>query len=167
MEEDTRVMLLQAKLLPANHQKPQEREKSLSHVRLFVTPGTVVHQAPPSMGLSRQEYWNAISFSRGSSQTRDGTQVSHRVTVLRRNQLNQHLHLTLQASRTVRQYISTVPLWRRKESGDAGGRVILWAVTSEWPPRHTKSYAYLRRPLWDDSSVGRTPSFFPPGMEGT
>ena len=28
----------------------------LSHVQLFVTPGTVVHQAPLSMGLSRQEY---------------------------------------------------------------------------------------------------------------
>ena len=26
---------------------------SLSHVRLFVTPWTVVHQAPPSMGFSR------------------------------------------------------------------------------------------------------------------
>ena len=31
--------------------------KSLSHDQLFVTPWTVAHQAPPSMGLSRQEYW--------------------------------------------------------------------------------------------------------------
>ena len=30
--------------------------KSLSHVRLFVTPWTVAYQAPPSMGFSRQEY---------------------------------------------------------------------------------------------------------------
>ena len=29
----------------------------LSHVWLFVTPGTVACQAPLSMGLSRQEYW--------------------------------------------------------------------------------------------------------------
>ena len=36
--------------------------KSLSHVRLFVTPWTVAHQAPPSMGFSRQEYWNGLSF---------------------------------------------------------------------------------------------------------
>ena len=28
--------------------------KSLSHVRLFVTPWTVAHQAPPSMGFSRK-----------------------------------------------------------------------------------------------------------------
>ena len=30
----------------------------LSCVRLFVTPWTVAHQVPLSMGFSRQEYWN-------------------------------------------------------------------------------------------------------------
>ena len=34
--------------------------KSLSHVRLFATPWTAAHQAPPSMGLSRQEYWSGV-----------------------------------------------------------------------------------------------------------
>ena len=29
-----------------------------SHVQLFATPWTVAHQAPPSMGFSRQEYQN-------------------------------------------------------------------------------------------------------------
>ena len=33
-----------------------------SHVRLCVTPGTVAHQAPPSLGFSRQEYWNELPF---------------------------------------------------------------------------------------------------------
>ena len=32
--------------------------KSLSCVRLFETPWTAAHQAPPSMGFSRQEYWS-------------------------------------------------------------------------------------------------------------
>ena len=36
--------------------------KSLSRVRLFVTPGTVVYQAPQSMGFSRQEYWSGVPF---------------------------------------------------------------------------------------------------------
>ena len=36
--------------------------KSLSHVRLFATPWTVAHQAPPSMGFSRQEYWSGLPF---------------------------------------------------------------------------------------------------------
>ena len=34
--------------------------KSLSRVRLFVTPWTAAHQAPPSMGFSRQEYWSGV-----------------------------------------------------------------------------------------------------------
>ena len=36
--------------------------KSLSRVQLFATRGTVGHQAPPSMGFSRQEYWNGLPF---------------------------------------------------------------------------------------------------------
>ena len=29
-----------------------------SHVRLFATPWTAAHEAPLSMGFSRQEYWS-------------------------------------------------------------------------------------------------------------
>ena len=36
--------------------------KLLSRVRLFETPWTVAHQAPPSMGFSRQEYWSGLPF---------------------------------------------------------------------------------------------------------
>ena len=36
--------------------------KSLSRVRLFATLWTVAHQAPLSMGFSRQEYWNGLPF---------------------------------------------------------------------------------------------------------
>ena len=32
--------------------------KPLSHIQLCTTPWTVAHQAPLSMGFSRQEYWN-------------------------------------------------------------------------------------------------------------
>ena len=34
--------------------------KSLSRVQLFTTPWTAACQAPPSMGFSRQEYWNGL-----------------------------------------------------------------------------------------------------------
>ena len=34
--------------------------KSLSCVRLLGTPWTAAHQAPPSMGFSRQEYWSGL-----------------------------------------------------------------------------------------------------------
>ena len=51
-----------------------ESEKSLRCIRLFVTPWTI-----QSMEFSRPEYWSgaAFPFSRGSSQPRDQTQVSH------------------------------------------------------------------------------------------
>ena len=72
-----------------------------SHIWLLATPWTAVYQASPSMRFYRQEYWSgvplpspcdcmvhgilqairlewvAIPFSRGSSQPRDRTQVSH------------------------------------------------------------------------------------------
>ena len=33
-----------------------------SRVRLCVTPLTAAHQAPPSLGFSRQEHWSGLSF---------------------------------------------------------------------------------------------------------
>ena len=36
--------------------------KSLSWVRLVATPWTATHQAPLSMGFSRQEYWSGLLF---------------------------------------------------------------------------------------------------------
>ena len=34
-----------------------------SHVQLFATLQTVAHQAPLSMGFSRQEYWSGLPFT--------------------------------------------------------------------------------------------------------
>ena len=34
----------------------------LGNVRLFATPWTLAHQAPLSMGFSRQEYWSGLHF---------------------------------------------------------------------------------------------------------
>ena len=33
-----------------------------SHVRLCATPQTAAHQAPPSLGFSRQEHWGGLPF---------------------------------------------------------------------------------------------------------
>ena len=42
----------------SNAWKWKVKGKLLSHVRLIATPWTAAHQAPPSMGFSRQEYWS-------------------------------------------------------------------------------------------------------------
>ena len=52
-------VLRQAPQLWRNHTDPPA---SNSVVQLFVTPWTVVHQAPLSMGFSRQEYWIELPF---------------------------------------------------------------------------------------------------------
>ena len=45
---------------PDPYSRFSSKVKSLSHVRLFVTPWTAAHQAHPSMGFSRQEYWSGV-----------------------------------------------------------------------------------------------------------
>ena len=44
----------------SNAWKWKEKLKSLSYVRLFVTPWTAAYQVPPSMGFSRKEYWSGV-----------------------------------------------------------------------------------------------------------
>ena len=44
----------------SNACKCKVKVKSLSHVQLLATPWTAAHQAPPSMGFSRQEYWSGV-----------------------------------------------------------------------------------------------------------
>ena len=44
----------------SNAWKWKVKVKSLSLVRLLVTPWTAAHQAPPCMGFSRQEYWSGV-----------------------------------------------------------------------------------------------------------
>ena len=44
------------------YQNPVLCAQMLSHIRLFATPWTVAHQAPLSMGFSRQKYWSGVPF---------------------------------------------------------------------------------------------------------
>ena len=44
----------------SNAWKWKVKVKSLSRARLLATPWTAAHQAPPSMGFSRQEYWSGV-----------------------------------------------------------------------------------------------------------
>ena len=49
-EEELKSLLMKVKV------------KSFSHVRHFATPWTVAHQAPLSIGSSRQECWSGLPF---------------------------------------------------------------------------------------------------------
>ena len=62
--------------------------KSLSCVQLLATLWTVAHQAPLSMGFSRQEYWSRLSFPPpGDSPYPDIEPVSNYVSCIGRRVL--------------------------------------------------------------------------------
>ena len=48
----------------------------LSRVRLCATPQTAAHQAPPSLGFSKQEHWSGLPFPSPSEVYRGGFLIS-------------------------------------------------------------------------------------------
>ena len=48
----------------------------LSHVRLCATPQTAAHQAPPSLGFSRQEYWSGLPFPSPMQESESESEVA-------------------------------------------------------------------------------------------
>ena len=55
------VVLMLLKVLNLNSRQEGSEGttvKSLTRIQLFATPWTVAHQAPPSMKVSRQDYWS-------------------------------------------------------------------------------------------------------------
>ena len=61
MKDTSRISGLLA--IPAREQNAFSfglKVKALSRVRLLATPWTAAHQAPPSMGFPRQEYWSGL-----------------------------------------------------------------------------------------------------------
>ena len=60
---ERKLWILRSVQLPSKTAHTERKKvKLLSRVRLFATPWTVIHQAPLSMGFSRQEYWSGLPF---------------------------------------------------------------------------------------------------------
>ena len=57
--------------------------KLLSHVRLLVTPWIAAHQAPPSMGFARQEYWSGVPLPSPMSRDTENLNSAWQVDVLK------------------------------------------------------------------------------------
>ena len=70
--------MIKTTTIPLCHSQ-KHKVSSLSCVWLVATPWSVAHQAPLSVGFSRQEYWSGLPFpSPGDlSNPGDWTQVSH------------------------------------------------------------------------------------------
>ena len=61
--------------------------KLLSRVRPSATPWTAAHQAPPSVGFSRQEYWSGVPLPSPGDVT-NGKQIQNMDSV--RGKLGRH-----------------------------------------------------------------------------
>ena len=74
--------------------------KSLSPVQLLATPWTAAHQAPPSMGFSRQDHWSGVPLplwlyinslgGRGTGQGKKEVALEHVLSVLRFNAFHEN-----------------------------------------------------------------------------
>ena len=126
--------------------KVKVKVKSLSHVRLLATPWTAAHQAPRSMGFSRQKYWSGVplpflSCMLGMSKAESTAKVQGRRT---QNMKTRLMMLwvkgeTLGLSDTEfykgrpscpHLYAQVGSLTRRKLSRDREGRIV---ITRTWP----------------------------------
>ena len=80
--------LLQARTLEwvaisfSNAWKWKVKVKSLSHVRPLATPWTAAHQAPPSMGFSRQEYWSGVPLPSPNNSALDPNSQRNQVVAI-------------------------------------------------------------------------------------
>ena len=61
LEVDHKVLLLPHAFLTVSTDY-KESESLVVQSCLFLTPWTVAHQAPPSTGFSKQEYWSGLPF---------------------------------------------------------------------------------------------------------
>ena len=60
--------------------KQKSHQLLLSHfsrVRLCATPQTAAHQAPPSLGFSRQEHWSGLPFPSPMHESASGACQGH------------------------------------------------------------------------------------------
>ena len=72
----------------SNAWKWKVKVKSLSCVRLLATPGTAAHQAPTSMGFSRQESWNGVPLPCIFSVLQTGSFLNLYLQMIYRKSLN-------------------------------------------------------------------------------
>ena len=137
----------------------------LSRVRLFATLWTVARQAPLSMGIlqARILEWVAMLSSRGSSQPRDRTQVSHiggTFFTIRasRKALSHHrnpiLIMPVHFSKPSRTWCYQIFLWLNTElkhniflkhfslahtcTYAQPCKILKWQCILSFPPQHTK-----------------------------
>ena len=101
----------------------------LSQVQLFATPWPAAHQAPLSMGFSRQEYWSRLPFLTPGDLLNPGTELMSLLSPALAgrfftNCATWEVHNYLEMVLTV---IHVKPLWLNSACG--GGRAHSFCIT--------------------------------------
>ena len=78
----------------SNAWKWKVKVKSLSHVWLLATLWTAAHQAPLSMGFSRQEYWSGVPLPSPNTETEDCIKKPHVSITQKSSNSNGHFCFT-------------------------------------------------------------------------
>ena len=86
------VLMRWMKLEPIIQNEVSQKEKHqysmlllsrFSRVRLCATPETAAHQAPPSLGFSRQEHWSGLPFPSPMHEVKSESEVAQLCLTLR------------------------------------------------------------------------------------
>ena len=112
----------------ASYSEGLVKVKLLSCVRLFVTPWTVAHQAPLSMGFSRQEYWSGLPFPSPGDLPNPG--IEPRSLALQANTLTSEPPGRVTCPKTSAVW-GWEPLFYNVLRGSRGSFPVLWLVPLE------------------------------------
>ena len=88
-------------------------------VRLFATPRTVAHQAPLSMGFSRQEYWSGLPCPPPGDVPNPGIES-----------------MSLMSPALAGGFFTTSASWEAQSSPPPPLNQVLWASLPEVPSKH-------------------------------
>ena len=117
----------------SNAWKWKVKVKSLSHVQLLATPWTAAHQAPLSMGFSRQEYWK-IQTSCPSLSPRVYSDSCP---------LSQWCHTTISSSATLCSFCLVILIWQMRTVRVRDIKLLIHSCTAGQKKNQDTIYFYL------------------------
>ena len=116
----------------------------LSHIQLFATPWTVAHQAPLSMGFSKQEHWSELPFPSPGHLLDPGIEPSC-ISCIGRQILNHQCHLGGLAYKNILHSFCPALMAKVSET-QRNSRAAKWKEPGS--PNHYTKYLYWSVLMW-------------------
>ena len=147
--------------------KVKSESEKLSRVQPLATPWTAAHQAPPSMGFSRQEYWSGVPLQEFSIPSCPRTEghwewVIHWTSHCEWRLCSLLRHSTCMISfslKSVLQHLGFSSHRIREVKPPVGGRIL--AQKALWPCPYSPQSVTWDQAAADNSPNSRDSSFLP------